>query len=83
MNYLNKKCVILTLGDKMIQEFENGVLYQIEDMILVDCQTQQELNRELLVLNEFFESFSRKLCYYVPYNLSKMVVYYICLRVNL
>jgi hypothetical protein len=73
VNYLKKKCIILTYGDKKLHEFENGVVYAIQQMVLVDCQTQQELNRELIVLNEFFESFGNKLCYYVPYNLSKMV----------
>lgn len=73
VDYLKKRCFVLTADDTKLADFDNGVLYMASEFVLIDCQTQQEKNKEFYVLNQFFESFSGKLCFYVPFNLSKLV----------
>ena len=73
INYLKKKCIVVSSEDSIEFVLPNGVLYKIKSVILIDLSTHQEMNRELFVLNEFFESFSNKMCFYVPFNLPKLV----------
>lgn len=71
--YLKKTCFVLTAGDSCLLESSQGLFYSAREFVLVDCQTQQEMNREFYVLNQFFESFSKKFCFFVPFNLAKLV----------
>jgi hypothetical protein len=80
VNYLKKNCIILASEVKELFQFPNGVLYKVKSVTLIDCCSYQEVNREYLVLQDFFNSLCGRLCFFVPFDLYNMVSFHVLLK---
>ena len=71
--FLGKKYFVLAQETRQVSVFKFGEVFRVERVFLIDVKGLREVSEELLMLQEFFDSYIGKLFYYVPYDFGALV----------
>jgi hypothetical protein len=74
VTFLGNQYFVLVESTQKIGVYQFGEVFQINRIFLLHLEGRFEDHNEMNILNEFFESYSGKLFYYIPYKLYKIVI---------